>query len=124
MKLFELIGITPIIKRISTTSFAFAAGGWAVLALAISYWLIDVKKKNRWVFPFVIVGMNSIFIYLFAEILGHRWLYGFIEIFSSGILEPIGVGEAAIAISTAFLTLGALWYLCYFLYRKKIFFKI
>ncbi len=120
----DVAGITPIIKRISTTSFAFAAGGWAVLALAISYWLIDVKKKNRWVFPFVIVGMNSIFIYLFAEILGHRWLYGFIEIFSSGVLEPIGIGQAAIAIITALLTLGALWYLCYFLYRKKIFFKI
>jgi predicted acyltransferase len=120
----DLVGITPIIKRISTTSFAFAAGGWAVLALAFSYWLIDVKKKNSWVFPFVIVGMNSIFIYLFAEILGHHWLYGFIEIFSSGTLEPIGIGQAAIAISTALLTLGAMWYLCYFLYRKKIFFKI
>ncbi|PZX56077.1 putative acyltransferase [Algoriphagus ratkowskyi] len=120
----DLAGITPIVKRISTSSFAFASGGWAILALAFSYWLVDVKKKNGWVFPFVIVGMNSIFIYLFAEILGHRWLFGFIEIFSAGILEPIGMGETAIAIITAFLTLGAMWYLCYFLYKKKIFFRI
>lgn len=120
----DLAGITPIIKRISTTSFAFAAGGWAILALAFTYWLVDVKKKNTWVFPFVIVGMNSIFIYLFAEILGHRWLYGFIEIFSGGILHPLGLGENLIAIITAFLTLGAMWYLCYSLYKRKIFFKI
>ncbi|PZX56587.1 acyltransferase family protein [Algoriphagus chordae] len=120
----DLAGITPIVKRISTSAFTFASGGWAILALAVSYWLVDVKKMNSWVFPFVIVGMNSIFIYLFAEILGHRWLYGFIDIFSSGILSPIGLNESSIAVITAFLTLGAMWYLCYFLYKKKIFFKI
>lgn len=120
----DIAEITPIVKRISTSSFAFAAGGWAILALTFSYWLVDVKKINAWVFPFVIVGMNSIFIYLFAEILGHRWLYGFIEIFSNGALQPIGLGESAIAVITAFLTLGAMWYLCYFLYKKKIFFRI
>ena len=120
----DLAGITPIVKRISTTTFAFVSGGWALLALAFCYWSVDVKKINSWVFPFVIVGMNSIFIYLFAEILGHRWLYGFIEIFSGGVLNAIGMGESAIAIITAFLTLGAMWYLCYFLYKKKIFFKI
>ena len=120
----DLAGITPIVKRISTTAFAFASGGYAMLALAFCYWLVDVKKVNSWVFPFVIVGMNSIFIYLFAEILGHRWLYSFIEIFSSGALEPIGVGDSLIAIITAFLTLGAMWHLCYFLFKKNIFFKI
>ncbi|MFC5625945.1 acyltransferase family protein [Algoriphagus winogradskyi] len=120
----DFVEITPIIKRISTSSFAFAAGGWAILALAISYWIVDVKKINSWVFPFVIVGMNSIFIYLFAEILGHRWLYGFVDIFSTGVLNAIGMRETTIAIITAFLTLGVMWYLCYFLYKKKIFFRI
>lgn len=120
----DLAGITPIVKRISTTAFAFASGGWAVLALAFSFWLVDVKKKNAWVFPFVVVGMNSIFIYLFAEILGHRWLNKTIGIFSGGVLTPLGLGENTISIITAFLTLGAMWYLCYFLFKKKIFFKI
>ncbi|WP_192346904.1 acyltransferase family protein [Algoriphagus sp. Y33] len=120
----ELSGITPIVKRISTSAFALAAGGLAILALTFSYWLVDVKKKNSWVFPFVIVGMNSIFIYLFAEVLGHRWLYGFIGIFSEGILDAIGMGEPFTAVITAFLTLGTMWYLCNFLYKKKIFFRI
>lgn len=120
----DLMGITPIIKRISTSSFALASGGWALLALAFSYWLIDVKKYQSKAFPFIIVGMNSIFIYLFAEILGHRWLNGTIGIFTTGFLEPIGLGEHAIQIITAFCTLAAMWGLCFFLYRKKIFFKI
>jgi len=120
----DLAGITPIIKRISTTSFALASGGWAIVALAFFYWLVDIKKQNGWVFPFVVVGMNSIFIYLFAEILGHRWLNGFVGIFSSGVLGGLGLGEQLISVVTALLTLGAMWYLCYFLYKKKIFFKI
>ncbi len=120
----DFTGITPIIKRIATTAFSFASGGWAILALAFFYWLVDVKKSQVWVFPITVVGMNSIFIYLFAEVLAHRWLFGFVEIFSSGIFTPIGFGAHAVKAITALLTWGAMWYLCYFLYRKRIFFRI
>ncbi|MDD4424556.1 MAG: DUF5009 domain-containing protein, partial [Mariniphaga sp.] len=58
--LLDWTSITPIIKRISTSSFVMASGGWSVLALALSYWFIDIKKINKWIFPFVIVGMNPI----------------------------------------------------------------
>ncbi len=119
----DLAGITPIIKRISTTAFVFASGGWALLALAFFYWLVDIKKHKGWVFPFLIVGMNSIFIYLFAEILG-RWLFRTIGIFSTGFLGWTGLGEHGLALITALMTLTALWGLCYFLYRKGIFFRI
>jgi predicted acyltransferase len=120
----DLLEITPIIKRISTSSFVLASGGWALLALAFFYWLVDMKKQQSWAFAFIVVGMNSIFIYLFAEVLGHRWLYGFIEIFSVGFLKPLGISDAILGILTALLTLGAMWYLCYFLYKKRVFFKI
>ncbi|SMD43338.1 Predicted acyltransferase [Aquiflexum balticum DSM 16537] len=120
----DLLEITPIIKRISTSSFVLASGGWALLALAFFYWLVDMKKQQSWAFAFIMVGMNSIFIYLFAEVLGHRWLFGFIEIFSVGFLKPLGISDAILGILTALLTLGAMWYLCYFLYKKRVFFKI
>lgn len=116
-------GITPIIKRISTTAFAFASGGWALLALAFSYWLVDVKDNRKGIFPFLIVGMNSIFIYLFAEILA-RWLNKTLGIFTTGFLAWTGIGEHGLALITALATLAALWGLCYFLYRKGIFFRI
>src|SRR5664280_1698614 len=41
----DFLNITPIIKKIATSSFVFASGGWAILALCFSYWLIDVRKK-------------------------------------------------------------------------------
>jgi len=41
---YSLDFVTPIIKKIATSSFVFASGGWAILALCLCYWLIDVKK--------------------------------------------------------------------------------
>jgi predicted acyltransferase len=119
----DLAGITPIIKRISTTAFVFASGGWALLALAFFFWLVDVKKQKGWVFPFLIVGMNSIFIYLFAEVLG-RWLVKTLGIFTNGLLGLTGLGEHGMALITSLTALTAMWGLCYFLYRKGIFFRI
>ena len=120
----DLLGITPIVKRISTVSFVFASGGWCLLTLSLFYWLVDIKKQQKWTKIFVIVGMNSIFIYLFAEVLGHRWLYGFVQIFNDGFLGVLGLSTEVLAVTTAIFTLAIMWYLCYFLYKKKIFFKI
>ncbi|WP_020569381.1 acyltransferase family protein [Neolewinella persica] len=120
----DLTGITPIIKRIATSSFTLASGGWAILALGFFYWLVDVQKVQRWTVFFAVVGANSIFIYLFAETIGHQWLTGFGQIFGNGILEPLGVSEGLANIVSAFITLGMMWYLCYFLYKKRIFFKV
>ena len=117
-------GLTPIVKRIATTSFAFASGGWALLALALSYWFIDVKGHKKWAFPFIIVGMNPIFIYLFSETLGKQWWPTFIGIWNDGILGAIGFSEPALDVTRAFLVLASFWGLCYFLYKKRIFFKI
>jgi predicted acyltransferase len=62
---YALNPITPIIKRICTSSFVIVSGGWCLTALAFSYWLIDVKGIRTIPKFFAIVGMNCIFIYLF-----------------------------------------------------------
>lgn len=69
----DAFDITPIIKKIATSSFVFVSGGYAILALSFSYWLIDVKKifVDGSIF-FRIVGMNCIFIYLFFEVGGSK----------------------------------------------------
>ena len=117
-------GITPIVKRISTISFVFASGGWALLALAFFYWLVDVRQVKKWVWPFAIIGMNSIFIYLFFETVGSQWLDKTVRIFSDGFLGMLEVTEAGLAFAGAALAWLALWYVCWFLYKHKIFIKI
>jgi predicted acyltransferase len=119
----DLLNITPIIKKIATSSFVFASGGWAILALCFSYWLIDVKKLfiggSR---MFVIVGMNSIFIYMFFSIGGAGFLNRIIEPFSK-LLVSWG-GELTVEMIAAIGVWAALWYLCYWLYKNKVFIKI
>ena len=117
-------GITPIIKRIATTSFTLASGGWCLLGLAFLYWWIDVLNHKKFLKFFLIVGMNSIFIYVFFEIVVHRWLYDYLYVIVNGIISPIGLAEQAINIIASLVVFAVEWGLCYWLYKKKIFFKI
>ncbi|MBN1999881.1 DUF5009 domain-containing protein [candidate division KSB1 bacterium] len=117
-------GVTPIIKRICTSSFVIASGGWCLLTLALSYWFIDVKGYKKWTLFFAIVGMSPIFIYMFSQTLGGQWFNGFVHIFTDGILGWFGTPESVIKLLTALVIWGVEWYLCYWLYKKKIIIKI
>jgi predicted acyltransferase len=119
----DLLNITPIIKKIATSSFVFASGGWAILVLCFSYWLIDIKKLfikgSR---MFIIVGMNSIFIYLFFSIGGAVLISRIVAPFSR-LLFSWG-GDLTAEIITSLGVWAAMWYLCYWLYKNKLFIKI
>jgi predicted acyltransferase len=116
--------ITPIIKRIATSSFVFASGGWCLLGLSLFYWWIDVKNHQKNLQFFTIVGMNSLFIYLFFEIVGSRWFNGYIGAITNGLMSMANVPLGLMAIVTSFIIFALEWKLCQFLYRKGIFFKI
>ena len=120
----DLAGITPIIKRIATSSFTLASGGWCLLALAALYYWIDVLNHKKRLSFFTIVGMNSIFIYLFFEIVVHRWLFEYSNTIVNGVLSPTGLSHTVILFISALTLFGVQWYLCYWLYKKKIFFKV
>jgi len=117
-------GITPIIKRICTSSFVIVSGGWVFLILAVLYWLVDVKKWNKYSWIFTVVGMNSIFIYLFFESAGQQWLNPTVGIFVKGFFGFIINSEAWLEVFSALAVLFLEWCLCYWFYKKKIFFKL
>lgn len=119
---YSLDPVTPIIKRISTTSFVFASGGWTILALAFCYWLIDVKNKRGAVLFFAIVGMNPLFIYLFAHVGGADLVYNIVKPFSMAIFGPIGLLTGQIV--TGLVAWFLLWYICFWMYKKRIFIRI
>ena len=112
----------PIIKRVCTSSFIIVSGGWALIALACCYYLIDVLNFRKTVLFFAIVGMNPLFIYLFVHSGGKNLL--------SSLAIPITarlfgrISPEAIQVSTVLLVSAMLWYICYFLYKKKIFIRI
>ncbi len=119
---YALDPITPIIKRICTSSFVIVSGGWCLLALTFSYWLIDVRKVQRWAVFFTYVGMNPLAIYLFTSTGGAGWLHGIVKPFTMGVFGWAGELTAKLVTSLAVLIL--LWYICYWLYKRRIFIKI
>jgi len=109
----------PMIKQLCTPTFIFYSLGWVLLMLIGFYWLIEVCGWRMAAFPLVVVGMNSIFIYVVSEIL-RQWLDRAVGVFTFhftfvGTLAPV-------AQSTAILLI--MWYLCYWLYRRQIFLKL
>lgn len=112
----------PMIKRVCTSSFIIASGGWALVILAVCYLLIDVLNFKRGVIFFAIVGMNPLFLYLFWHARG--------KLLMETLAEPIvyrlvgWVSPAAMRVSMVLAVSAMLWYLCYFLYKRKIFIRI
>lgn len=116
--------ITPIIKRIATSSFTLASLGWCLLGLAFCYWWIDIMNHRKYLKFWTIVGMNSLFIYLFFEIVGSRWFNGYISAIANGLLAFVSTPQMLSNIIASLCIFALEWGLCYFLYKRKIFFKL
>lgn len=115
--------IIPIIKRISTSSFVILSGGWTILAMALLYWIVDMKKgTGSWTRFFQIVSMNSLFIYLFAHLDGANFIEKILHPFTYFLF---GWGDAlTIKMLTSILVWLALWGICYWMYKRRLFIKI
>jgi predicted acyltransferase len=112
----------PIIKHTCTSSFVIVSGGWCLVALAFSYWLIDVRRFTRLGLFFGVVGMNPIFIYLFWHRGGGEVLARMARPFTTRLFA--WGGETVVNTATAVAVAAMLWYVCYFLYRRRVFIRI
>lgn len=118
---YGLNPVTPIIKRIATSSFVIASGGFSLMGLAISFWLIDMMKVRKGIKFFTIVGMNPLFIYLFAFVGGAEMIVKIVQSFTTSLLKSLQIDPKLI---TASIALFLLWYICYWMYQRNILIKI
>ena len=109
----------PINKHLWSSSFILLTGGIAFLCLCLFYFIIDVMKYKKWAFFFKVIGLNSLTTYL---------VFRFVDFFQSSTLIFSGLyAPTPEPWHEVFEALGAvilLWSFLYFLYKKKIFFKI
>ena len=111
--------VCPIIKRIWTPSWALYSGGIVLWLLAIYYWAVEMCGCRRAVFPLVVVGMNSIAIYLMAQFLP-SWIT---STFKTHLGQNIFDGTYGIVWQRC-TVLAVLWLVCWWMYRRKIFPRI
>ncbi|BAV09342.1 Predicted acyltransferase [Filimonas lacunae] len=112
--------VFPINKRLWTSSFVLYTGGWSVLFLSVFYLVIDVWGFTKWAFPFVLIGTNSIIIYLCAE--GLVNFHTTADFLFEGLINY--TPDAWQPVYTALSVTVVQLLLLYFLYRNKIFLKV
>ncbi len=116
-----LLGLfaVPIVKRIWTPSWAIFSAGWTFAMLALFYGVIDVLRLQRWAFPLVVVGMNSIAMYVMAQLI-KGWVGRSLQIHFGRAWFVGEYGPVVLSVSV----LLVLWLFCLWLYRRKIFLRI
>jgi predicted acyltransferase len=124
----------PINKNLWTSTFVLFTGGFAMLALAFCYWIVDVRNWRPWTPPFLVFGMNAILAYALAAIVSeistdfeflqfhgrdttlHGWVY---DRFFIPYLSPVNA-SLAFGIFFVFVIFVLLWPF----YRWKIFLRV
>jgi heparan-alpha-glucosaminide N-acetyltransferase len=115
-------GICPIVKRVWTSSYTLYSGGWVLLILACFYALIDWKGWRRWSFPLLVVGMNSIAVYVMSWTMTafvgdalDRHFGSAVWLIAGPTFQPVLHGLTVLLI---------FWLTLFWMYRRKIFLRI
>lgn len=109
----------PINKNLWTSSFALLTGGLSASLLAVFYWVIDVRGYRRWAFPFVVIGLNSIFIYLAVEVIPFDEIAA--RLVGGDVSALFGRGQM---LFEALVQLVVEWLVLYWMYRRRIFIRL
>lgn len=119
----------PLNKKVWSPTFVLVTCGFASLLLVFLTWLIDIRKKQKWGYPFHVFGTNPLFIYIVAGVL-------------ATLLEVITVGESSLqekiytsiwsvlpdahlaSLIYGLLFIGFNYLIVWGLYKKQLFIKI
>jgi predicted acyltransferase len=118
----QWLHICPIVKRIWTSSYTLYSGGLVVLILAGFYAVIEVRGWKRWVFPLLVIGANSIAIYVMS------WTME--DFVSSALVRHFGIGTFSVLgqpfmpVLRGAATLVVFWLILLWMYRRRIFVRI
>jgi len=144
MLLFGFLGLVagefwnvwfPINKNLWTSSFTLFSGGFALVFLALLYWILEIKQwRGAWTMPILVFGMNAI-----AGFVADSFVYGpgytFTVKGANGTnvlwhdaaqarLLALGASPANASLVYSLAAILFCWVLLWLLWRKKIFIKV
>jgi predicted acyltransferase len=109
-----------VVKRIWTPAWVLYSGGWCFFLLGASYAVADIGKQ-KWLFPLVVIGTNSIAAYCVANVcenfIGQNLWIHFAELFK--LVPPLYQVSAHGA-----AVLLVMWLILWWMHRRKIFLRI
>ncbi|VXC29845.1 acyltransferase family protein [Massilia sp. 9I] len=133
--------LMPINKSLWTVSYCLWMSGWALLAFGAFYWLLDAnphaivrERAAVWAKPFLIYGMNALFIFAFSGFVAK--MLGFIKLdqpdgsqIALGRLlyapiKALPLGPANTSLLYAILINACMFAIAYGMWRKRWFVKV
>jgi predicted acyltransferase len=118
----QWLHVCPIVKRIWTSSYTLYSGGLVVLMLAAFYATTDMTGWRRWCFPLLVIGANSIAIYVMSWTLEHA--------VATALLTHLGrtpfllLGPPFEPVLRGFAVLVVFWAILFWMYKRRIFLRI
>lgn len=133
--------LMPINKSLWTPSFCLLMTGWALLAFGACYWLLDAnpyaalrQAAARWSQPFVIYGMNALFVFALSGFVAKMFGYvkfaqpdGKLRTLGETLYAPLAalpIGAVNTSLLHAVLFDACMFAVAWLLWRKKIFIKV
>jgi heparan-alpha-glucosaminide N-acetyltransferase len=116
------LGICPLVKRIWTPSWTVFSAGWVALMLAGFYYVIDLRGYRRWAFPLLVVGMNSIAMYVLVHVADAYIMRSLTIHLGAAPFDVFGAPFTPILLGTA--TLAIFWLILWWMYRNRVFVRI
>jgi len=120
--ILQWLHICPIVKRIWTSSYTLYSGGLVLLMLAGFYAAIELAGWRRWAFPLLVIGANSIAVYVMS------WT---MEDFVRGaLLRHVGLvpfrvlGDPFMPVLQGAAIVLVFWIILLWMYRSRIFVRI
>ncbi|TGE76080.1 DUF5009 domain-containing protein [Pseudoalteromonas sp. KS88] len=109
----------PVNKELWTSSFVLVTVGWSAILLAIFYALVDILNGQKLAYPFVIIGANSIIIYLASSLV--NWEYISLSVFG-GFIAAVSSNWQPLLAVVALLLVQML--VLHWMYKRKIFVSV
>jgi predicted acyltransferase len=128
--------LMPINKSLWTPAYCLLMSGWALLLLAVFYWLIDAapaatlrERAQTALRPFTIYGMNALFIFALSGLIAK--MLGFIRVgglplkailFAPLQALPLSANNASLLFAILFNAL--MWLIAWAMWRRQWFVKV
>jgi predicted acyltransferase len=84
--------------------------------------VIDLRQRRKWAFPLVVIGANSIAAYMIAHLFQSFLEKALLTHFGVGVFQVLGKAYQPLLHGGA--TLGLMWLLLYWMWRRKLFLKV
>lgn len=108
----------PIIHHIWSSSLVLYAGGWSYMLLALFYYLVDVRGYVKWSFPFRVIGVNAIAVYVATHVFDFSTIAAAVV---GGFSKWLGGWYNVLL---AFAAVLVVWLILLYMYKNRTFLKV